>query len=47
MGISLITAREMTRITVPVSRGGVIKYAGSCFILDDMNTVLVINGEEW
>lgn len=47
MEISLITTREMTRITALVSCGGLIKCAGSCFTLDDMNTVLVINGEEW
>lgn len=32
--------------SVPVSCGEIIKCAGSCFILDDMNTVLVINVKE-
>ncbi len=57
MGISLIRAREMTKKieqkkrhiywSVSVSCGDVIKCGGFCFILDDRNTVLVINGREW
>ena len=33
--------------SVPASCGGPIKCAGSCFIFDDMNPVLVINGGGW
>lgn len=33
--------------SVPASCGGPIKCAGSSFIFDDMNPVLVINGGGW